>query len=98
MMILSRVLLALLALLAGAAPAHAATVDPSGTWSFTPKGGRRTTIEVPGGGWVKQGHERVAEATYERSVTVPRSATGQVVELFLERVNHEATLFVDGKE
>src|SRR5207342_879682 len=40
--------------------AASTAVDPSstsiaGTWDFTPAGGTKRTIQVPGGGWLKQG-------------------------------------------
>ena len=48
-----------------------ASVDLSGTWSFTPAGRAATSIVVPGGGWYKQGFTDVNEAVYSRSITVP---------------------------
>lgn len=106
-----RLCLSLLLLLLTAAPASAAPdlrsvsgpgalreVDLAGRWTFVPKGQAATTIEVPGGGWVKQGFTTVKEATYERRVTVPAVQDGQVTQLWLGAVNHQATLFVDGKE
>jgi hypothetical protein len=97
-------LLATAALLgAGAPPALAdpaplRTVDLAGTWDFRPDVGPATTIKVPGGGWVKQGHLLVKQATYEREIAVPDVAPGQVTELVLGAVNHQATVSVDGKE
>jgi hypothetical protein len=98
-----------LALLAGVPAAHAATfpdgssgpvptreVDLSGRWGFQPAGREPTTIEVPGGGWYRQGFTDVGEATYSRRVTVP--ATPGTVKLELGAVNHEATLYVDGRK
>ena len=40
---------------AAAGNAAIASVDLSGTWSFTPTGRGATSIVVPGGGWYKQG-------------------------------------------
>ncbi len=73
------------------------TVDLAGTWEFVPQGGAPTTIEVPGGGWYKQGFD-VPSAVYRRTITVPDAVDGQVTRLELGAVNHEATLLVDGRE
>ncbi len=78
-------------------PRAAAELDLAGTWDFTPRGQAKTTIEVPGGGWYKQGFD-VPEATYSRTIQVPDVGGGQVTRLELGAVNHEATVFVDGKE
>ena len=77
----------------GPAPTH--DVDLSGAWAFRPEGREPTTIEVPGGGWYRQGHTDVGRATYTRSVTAP--GTPGTVKLELGAVNHEATLFVDDR-
>ena len=45
-------------------------VSIAGTWDFTPLAGARTQIQVPGGGWFKQGFN-IPSATYETSITVP---------------------------
>ncbi|HEX8105600.1 MAG TPA: hypothetical protein VF533_23490, partial [Solirubrobacteraceae bacterium] len=105
----SLALLLATALVAAAAPAPAAaqldgvsgpeaqrTVDLAGRWDFTPRGGARTTIAVPGGGWYKQGFD-VPAATYERRIEVPDVAPDQVTALELGAVNHEATVSVDGR-
>ncbi len=94
-------ILAIAAVLLGAGSAHAAplrTVDLAGEWSFTPKGAAPTTIQVPGGGWIKQGFDRVAEARYQREITVPAAAADDVTQLVLPAVNHEATLYVDERK
>jgi hypothetical protein len=70
-------------------------VSIAGTWDFTPQGGARTQIPVPGGGWFKQGFN-VPSATYETSITVPDLGRPQTTRLELGAVNHEATLSVDG--
>src|SRR3712207_4916818 len=99
----------LAALLLGAAPAVAApeldgvsgpsalaTADLAGEWAFTPARGEKTTIEVPGGGWYKQGFD-VPSAVYERTIAVPAVEPGQVTKIELGAVNHEATMYVDDK-
>src|SRR4051812_19556851 len=74
-----------------------ASVDLSGTWSFTPAGRAATSIAVPGGGWYKQGFTDVNEAVYSRSVTVPDSGQPQSAWIEFGAVNHQATLSVDGR-
>src|SRR5439155_1331371 len=74
-----------------------ASVDLSGTWSFTPSGRGTTSITVPGGGWYKQGFTNVGEAVYSRSITVPDSGQPQSVWIEFGAVNHQATLSVDGR-
>ncbi|WP_433888953.1 RICIN domain-containing protein [Streptomyces sp. CA-111067] len=70
------------------------TVDLSGAWSFTPvsPAAPATSIQVPGGGWVKQGFTSTTEAVYARSITIPASAAGNAVILALGAVNFQATL------
>ncbi|WP_225847781.1 RICIN domain-containing protein [Streptomyces sp. HPF1205] len=80
-----------------AAGAAVASVDLSGSWSFTPAGQGTTSIMVPGGGWYKQGFTTVAEAVYSRSITVPDSGQPQSVWIEFGVVNHQATLSVDGR-
>ncbi len=70
-------------------------VSIAGTWDFTPQAGARTQIQVPGGGWFKQGFN-IPSATYETSITVPDLGRPQTTLLELGAVNHEATLSVDG--
>src|SRR3712207_6207518 len=68
-------------------PQALATQSLAGTWAFVPAGGEQTPIEVPGGGWYKQGFTDVAAASYRRTITVPDVAPDQVVELNLGAVN-----------
>jgi len=84
---------------AGVAAGNAAiaSVDLSGTWSFTPSGRATTSIAVPGGGWYKQGFTDVNEAVYSRSITVPDSGQPQSTWIEFGAVNHQATLSVDGR-
>src|SRR3954452_2344329 len=74
-----------------------ASVDLSGTWTFTPAGRAATSIAVPGGGWYKQGFTDVNEAVYSRSITVPDSGQPQSAWIEFGAVNHQATLSVDGR-
>ena len=53
-------------------------------------------IQVPGGGWVKQGWTNVSIGTYERDISVPNVVAGQVTHLVFGAVNHRSTLWVDG--
>src|SRR4051794_21366023 len=84
---------------AGVAAGNAATasVDLSGTWTFTPAGRAAASIAVPGGGWYKQGFTDVNEAVYSRSITVPDSGQPQSAWIEFGAVNHQATLSVDGR-
>ena len=45
-------------------------MDLSGTWAFEPEGGAPAAIEVPGGGWLRQGF-RCEAGVYERTVDIP---------------------------
>ena len=74
-------------------PVH--TVDLSGVWSFTPQGGSATTIQVPGGGWYKQGFTSISEADYSRSITIPNTGEPQVTMLKFGAVNYEADVFIN---
>jgi hypothetical protein len=67
----------------------------AGEWQFTPEGQPATTIQVPGGGWVKQGFN-APSATYATRVTIPDSGGPQTTLLEFGAINHEATLSVDG--
>ena len=71
------------------------TVDLSGTWTFKPTSpsGNQTTIQVPGGGWKKQGFT-CKEADYSRSITVPNIGQPQVTKIKFGAVNYQADLFV----
>jgi len=86
---------------AGGCPAQTAA-DPSttsiaGTWDFTPAGGSKRSIQVPGGGWAKQGIN-AASGTYATQITVPASGAAQTTLIEFGAVNFQATLSVDGKE
>lgn len=71
------------------------TVDLSGTWDFDPDNGPPTTIEVPGGGWYKQGFTTTDEADYTRSVTIPSIGQPQVTKLKFGAVNYQADLYIN---
>lgn len=60
-------------------------------------GGQRTTIQVPGGGWLKQGWTELSKAVYGRDIRVPYVAADQVTRLVFGAVNHRATVTVDGR-
>ncbi len=66
-----------------------------GTWDFTPAGGTKMSIQVPGGGWVKQGIN-TSSGTYQTQITVPDSGTAQTTLIEFGAVNFQATLSVDG--
>jgi hypothetical protein len=77
-------------------------VDPSstsiaGTWDFTPAGGSKRTIQVPGGGWLKQGIT-ASSGTYATQITVPDSGSAQTTLIEFGAANFQSTLSVDGKE
>ena len=67
----------------------------AGTWSFTPQDGGTTPIQVPGGGWVKQGFH-TPSGTYESRITVPDSGAPQSTLIEFGAENFQATLAVDG--
>jgi hypothetical protein len=69
----------------------------AGTWDFTPAGGAKRTIQVPGGGWMKQGIN-ASSGTYATQITVPDSGAAQTTLIEFGAVNFQATLSVDGKE
>lgn len=73
------------------------TVDLSGTWDFEPDDSPPTKIEVPGGGWYKQGFKGTKEADYSRTITIPSIGQPQVTKLKFGAVNYQADLYVDGK-
>src|SRR4051812_41632729 len=54
----------------------------------------RTTIQVPGGGWIKQGFTDVSEAIYSRVIEVPDIRSPQATKLVFGAVNHRATLTI----
>jgi len=70
------------------------TLDLSGTWDFDPDNGSATTIQVPGGGWLKQGFT-CTEADYSTSITIPNIGQPQVTRLEFGAVNYQADLYVD---
>ena len=63
-----------------------------------PASERATTIQVPGGGWFKQGFTDVSVADYTRRINVPRIGGPQVTKLTFGAVNHRATVWVDGHQ
>jgi hypothetical protein len=71
-------------------------VDLSGTWTFTPSGQPPTTIQVPGGGWYKQGFTNITQADYQRTITIPDSGQPQITRLELGAVNYEADVYING--
>jgi hypothetical protein len=86
---------------AGACPPQSAA-DPSttsiaGTWDFTPAGGSKRSIQVPGGGWLKQGIN-ASSGTYATQLAVPDSGGPQSTLIEFGAVNFQATLSIDGKE
>lgn len=52
-------------------------VNLEGKWLFTPEGGQKAEIQVPGGGWLKQGFNCEA-GTYERYISIPDAGGHQV--------------------
>jgi hypothetical protein len=72
------------------------TVDLSGSWNFTPvsPAAATTTIQVPGGGWYKQGFTTTKEAIYSRQITIPDTGSAQVTKLTLGAVNNQSTLSI----
>jgi hypothetical protein len=72
-----------------------AVVDLSGTWSFTPEGGATTAIQVPGGGWYKQGFTGIKEADYQRTIAIPNTGQPQITELQFGAVNYEADVYLN---
>ena len=72
-------------------------VTIAGTWDFTPEGGEKEVIEVPGGGWLKQGFSCEA-GTYERYITIPAVGKPQVTSLELGAVNHLAEYYLGEDE
>jgi hypothetical protein len=77
--------------------ADPSTTSIAGTWDFTPSGGAKRTIQVPGGGWLKQGIT-TSSATYATQIKVPDSGAPQTTLIEFGAVNFQSTLSVDGKE
>jgi hypothetical protein len=65
-------------------------------WDFTPSGGTKRSIQVPGGGWAKQGIS-TSSGTYATQITVPDSGGPQTTLVEFGAVNFQATLSIDGK-
>jgi hypothetical protein len=87
---------------AGGSCAASTAADPTttsiaGTWDFTPSGGAKRTITVPGGGWLKQGIT-ASSGTYATQITVPDSGAAQSTLIEFGAANFQSTLSVDGKE
>lgn len=57
-----------------------------------------STIQVPGGGWVKQGWTNLSIGEYERQIEIPDIAGPQVTKIAFGAVNHRATLWVDDRK
>jgi hypothetical protein len=86
----------------GSCAASTAAADPTttsiaGTWDFTPSGGAKRTITVPGGGWLKQGIT-TSSGTYATQITIPDSGAAQSTLIEFGAANFQSTLSVDGKE
>ncbi len=86
----------------GGACTQQTATDPSttsiaGTWDFTPTGGNKTSIQVPGGGWLKQGIN-ASSGTYATQITIPDSGAAQTTLIEFGAVNFQATLSVDGQQ
>lgn len=64
-------------------------------WNFTPAGGAATMIQVPGGGWLKQGITATS-GTYATAITVPDSGGPQTTVLEFGAVDNQAALSIDG--
>ena len=87
---------------AGGSCAASTAADPTttsiaGTWDFTPSGGAKRTITVPGGGWLKQGIT-TSSGTYATQITIPDSGAAQSTLIEFGAANFQSTLSVDGKE
>jgi len=80
---------------AGALADPVASTDLSGVWTFTPLNGAATTIQVPGGGWYKQGFTTISEADYQRQITVPNVSSTQVTRLEFGAVNYQADVYIN---
>lgn len=85
----------LLALLPDARSAPLSVVDLAGTWAFTPQGASPTTIQVPGGGWYKQGFTTITQADYQTTLVIPDAGQPQVTKLEFGGVNYEADVYIN---
>ncbi len=70
-------------------------VDLSGTWTFTPLGAAATTIQVPGGGWYKQGFTTITQADYQTTIVIPNTGQPQITKVQFGAVNYEADLYIN---
>ena len=70
-------------------------VDLSGTWIFTPLGAAATTIQVPGGGWYKQGFTTITQADYQTTIVIPNTGQPQITKVQFGAVNYEADLYLN---
>lgn len=68
-------------------------INLEGQWGFTPENKQKTTIQVPGGGWLKQGFDCEA-ATYERYIDIPVAQAPCVYKIELGAVNHIAEYWI----
>jgi hypothetical protein len=82
---------------AASTAADPTTTSIAGTWDFTPSGGAKQTIMVPGGGWLKQGIT-TSSGTYANQITIPDSGAAQSTLIEFGAANFQSTLSVDGKE
>jgi len=71
------------------------TNDLSGTWGFVPASGIATTIQVPGGGWYKQGFTNVSAADYTNTINIPSIGQPQVTKLQFGAINYQADLYLN---
>ena len=80
--------------------AGASPFNPTGplTCVDSPATEAPTTIQVPGGGWLKQGWTKLSVAEYSRTVRVPSIKGPQTTRVAFGAVNHRATLYVDGRK
>ena len=68
------------------------------TCTNSPAGVPATSIQVPGGGWLKQGFTDLSRAEYHRRISIPAVPGPQVTKLAFGAVNHRATLWVGGRK
>lgn len=70
--------------------------DAGFKWEFQPEAGEWTSIQVPHGGWRKQGHKCDA-GTYRLHLPIPAEARGQAIQLYFEAINFGSEVYV-GKD
>lgn len=70
---------------------------PGVKWEFRPEGGSWGAINVPEGGWRKQGHKCDA-GTYRTTFTLPDSVEGKVVRVAFAAVNFGAEVYAGRDE